>query len=80
MVIAARLWRKMLFFCLSIQSMNAFLDAGSNLCYTQINVEQDHHFAGDGRCAFHSSSRSYRAIMHPFQRTRAKNLSTWVLR
>jgi hypothetical protein len=60
--------------------MNAFLDARSNLCYTQIDVGQDYHFAGDGRCAFHGSGGSYRAIMHPLQRARAKSLSTRVLR
>jgi len=60
--------------------LNAFLDARSNLCYTQINVEQDHHFARDGRCPFHGSGGSYRAIMHPLQRTGAKSLSTRVLR
>jgi hypothetical protein len=60
--------------------LNAFLDARSNSCYTEINVEQDHHFAGDGRCAFHSSGGSYRAIMHPLERARAKSLSTRVLR
>ena len=64
----------------SANSMNAFLDARSNLCYTHINVEQEHHFAGDGRCAFHGSGGSYRAIMHALQRARAKNLSTRVLR
>ncbi len=56
--------------------MNAFLDARSNLCYTQINVEQDHHFGGDGRCAFGSSGGFHRAIMHPHQRVGAKSLSS----
>jgi hypothetical protein len=61
-------------------AMNGCLDARSNLCYTHINVEQDHHFAGDDRCAFHGSGGSYRAIMHALQRARAKNLSTRMLR
>jgi hypothetical protein len=60
--------------------LNAFLDARSNLCYTHINVEQDHHFAGDGRCAFHGSGGPYRAIMHPLQFTGAKSLSVKLLR
>jgi len=60
--------------------LNAFLDARSNLCYTQINVEQDHHFDRNGGRAFHGSGGSYRAIMHPLQRARAKSLSTRVLR
>ncbi len=54
--------------------MNASLDARSNLCYTQINVEQDHHFVGDGRCAFHRSGSCQRAIVHPLQRAGAKSL------
>ncbi len=64
----------------SRKALNGCLDARSNLCYTHINVEQDHHFAGDGRCAFHGSGGSYRAIMHALQRARAKSLSTRVLR
>jgi len=60
--------------------MNSCLDARSNLCYTHINVEQDHHFAGGGRCAFHGSGGFYRAIMHALQRARAKNVSTRLLR
>ena len=45
--------------------LNAVLDARSNLCYTQVNVEQDHNLDGDGRCAFYSSGGPRRAIMHP---------------
>ena len=50
--------------------MNAFLDSRSNLCYTQINVEQDHHFVGDGLRAFYGSGGSRLAIMHPLQRAK----------
>jgi hypothetical protein len=64
----------------SRKALNAFLDALSNLCYTQINVEQDHHFAGDGRCAFHGSGGSYRAIMHALQRARATSVQAGLLR
>ena len=60
--------------------MNAFLDARSNLCYTQVDVEQDHNFDGDGRRAFCGSGGSRRAIMHPFQRAKSKSLSTKLLR
>jgi len=59
--------------------MNAFLDARSNLCYTQVNAEQDHNFHGDGRRAFHGSGGSCRAIMHPFQRAKSKSLSLKLL-
>jgi hypothetical protein len=48
--------------------MNAFLDAGSNLCYTQVNVEQDHHFGRDGYRTDYSSGKSHDAIMHSLQR------------
>jgi len=60
--------------------LNAFLDAGSNLCYTQINVEQDHNFDGDGYRAFYGSGKPHRAIMHPLQRAKSKSLSTQLLR
>jgi hypothetical protein len=50
------------------------------LCYTQINVEQDHNFDGDGCRAFHGSGGSRRAIMHPLQRAKSKSLSTKLLR
>ena len=60
--------------------MNAFLDARSNLCYTQVNVEQDHTFAGDGCRAGYSSGRFHSAIMHPHQPVGAKSLSRSVLR
>ncbi len=60
--------------------MNAFLDARSNLWYTQINVEQDHNFDGDGCRAFHGSGGSRRAIVHPPQRAKSKSLSVKLLR
>jgi hypothetical protein len=60
--------------------MNAFLDARSNLCYTQINVEQDHNFDGNGRRAFHGSGGSRRPIVHPLQRAKSKSLSVKLLR
>ncbi len=50
--------------------MNDVLDARSNLCYTQVNAEQDHDFDGDGRRAFCGSGRFRRAIMPPFQHTK----------
>jgi len=60
--------------------MNAFLDARSNLCYTQTNVEQDHTFDGDGRRAFYGSGWSRRAIVYPLERAKSKSLSTKLLR
>jgi len=60
--------------------MNAFLDARSNLCYTQINVEQDHNLSGDGCRAFYGSGGLRRAIVHPCQRAKSKGLSTKLLR
>ena len=60
--------------------MNAFLDARSNLCYTQINVEQDHSFDDHGRRAFHWSGESCRAIVHPLHRAKSKSLSVRLLR
>jgi len=50
------------------------------LCYTQVNVEQDYHFAGDGCRAFHGSGGSCRAIVHPVQRAKSKSLSVKLLR
>jgi hypothetical protein len=60
--------------------LNAFLDARSNLCYTQINVEQDHNFDGDGCRALYGSGGSYHAIVHPPQRAGANSVSARVLR
>ena len=60
--------------------LNAVLDARSNLCYTQVNVEQDHSLSGDGYRAFYSSGEPRRAIMHPHQRAKSKGLSTKLLR
>ena len=60
--------------------MNAFLDARSKLCYTEINVEQDDNFDGDGHRAFHGSGRSCREIMHLHQRAKSKSLSAKLLR
>ncbi len=60
--------------------MNAFLDAGSNLCYTQVNGEQAHSFDGDGRCAFYGSGGSRRAIVYPLERAKSKSLSVKLLR
>jgi len=60
--------------------MNALLDARSNLCYTQINVEQDHNFDGDGYRAFYGSGGSCREIMHLHQRAKSKSLSARFLR
>jgi hypothetical protein len=50
------------------------------LCYTQIDVEQDDNFNGDGRRVFHGSDGSRRAIMHPLQRAKSKSLSVKLLR
>jgi hypothetical protein len=60
--------------------MNAFLDARSNLWYTQINVEQDHSFDGDGYRAFYGSGGSCCEIVHPHQRAKSKSLSIELLR
>jgi len=60
--------------------MNAFLDARSNLWYTQINVEQDHNFDGNGCRAFYGSGGPRRAIVHPHQRAKSKSLSAKLLR
>ncbi len=60
--------------------MNALLDARSNLCYTQINAEQDHNLSGDGCRAFYSSGGSRRAIVHLLQRAKSKGLSAKLLR
>jgi hypothetical protein len=60
--------------------LNALLDARSNLCYTQINVEQDHNLDGDGYRASYGSGGSRRAIMHPPQRAKSNSLSTKLLR
>jgi hypothetical protein len=50
------------------------------LCYTQINVEQDHNFDGNGRRAFYGSGGSRRAIVHPLKRAKSKSLSGKLLR
>ena len=64
----------------STSSMNAFLDARSNLCYTKFNVDQDHAFDGDSYRAFYGSGGSCREIVHPCQRAKSKGLSTKLLR
>jgi hypothetical protein len=64
----------------SNKGFNAFLDARSNVCYTEINVEQDHDFGGDGCRAPHGPGGFHRAIMHPSQRGKSKSLSSRVLR
>ncbi|MGA7274684.1 MAG: hypothetical protein WBX14_07550 [Candidatus Udaeobacter sp.] len=61
-------------------AMNGSLDARSNLCYTQINVEQDYSFDRNGGRAFHESASSQCAIVHLLQRAGAKGLSPEVLR
>ena len=60
--------------------LNAFLDARSNLCYTESNVEQDDNFDGNGRRAFHGSGGRCREIVHPLQRAKSKSLSVKLLR
>ncbi len=60
--------------------MNAFLDSRSNLCYTQVNVEQDHSVDGDGCGAFHGAGESRREVVHPFQCAKSKSLSVKLLR
>jgi hypothetical protein len=50
------------------------------LCYTQISVEQDHNFAGDGCRGLYGSGWFRAAILHPFDSAGAKSLSTRVLR
>ncbi|PYJ91102.1 MAG: hypothetical protein DME62_15885, partial [Verrucomicrobia bacterium] len=64
----------------SSKALNAFLDARSNLCYTQVNAEQDYNFDGDGRRAFHGSGGPCCAIMHLLQRAKSKSLSVRLLR
>jgi hypothetical protein len=64
----------------SRKTLNAFLDGRSNLCYTQINVEQDHNLDSDGRRAFHGSGGCRREVVHPVQRAKSKSLSTKLLR
>jgi|SRR5882724_1285351 len=63
-----------------LKALNALLDVRSNLCYTQINVEQDHNFDGDSYRAFYGSGGSCREIVHPHQRAKSKGLSTKLLR
>ncbi|HEU5247195.1 MAG TPA: hypothetical protein VFU09_08915 [Candidatus Udaeobacter sp.] len=60
--------------------MNAVLDAPSNLCYTESNVEQGHNFDGDGCRALFGAGGSRRGIMHSLQRAKSKSLSVTVLR
>jgi hypothetical protein len=60
--------------------MNAFLDSRSNLCYTQVNVEQDHNLDGDGCRALYGSGGCRREIVHPHQRAKSKGLSIKLLR
>jgi hypothetical protein len=62
------------------RALNAFLDARSNLCYTESNVEQDHNFDGNGRRAFHGSGERCRAIVHPLQHAKSKSLPGKLLR
>jgi hypothetical protein len=50
------------------------------LCYTQINVEQDHNLDGDGCRAFHGAGGCRREVVHPHQRANSKSLSTKLLR
>ena len=64
----------------SRKALNGCLDARSNLCYTQVNAQQDHSFDGDGRRRLYGSDRSRHAIVHPFQRAKSKGLSLKLLR
>jgi hypothetical protein len=61
-------------------TLNAFLDARSNACYTQGNVRQDHNIDSDDRWAFRGSSGFRRAVVHSGQRAKSKSLSTKLLR
>jgi hypothetical protein len=58
----------------SRKALNAFLDAWSNLCYTQIDVEQDHNFGRDGCRALYESGGSRAAIMHSLQCTGSRRM------
>jgi hypothetical protein len=60
--------------------MNTFLDARSNLCYTQVDVEQDHNFDGDGRRAFYGSGGSRLAVMHSFECGEREGMQAKLLR
>ena len=51
----------------SRKALNAFLDARSNLCYKELNVEQDHNFGRDGCRALYESGGSRTAIVHSLQ-------------
>jgi len=63
-----------------MRALNAFLDARSNLCYTDDNVEQDYHFDSDGHRAGYSTGKSYRAIVHPLQRASTTSVQAGLLR
>jgi hypothetical protein len=61
-------------------AVNAFLDARSNACYKDSNVEQDHHFGRNDRGADHSSDESHGAIVHYLQRASTTSMQTGLLR
>ena len=56
-----------------------FFDWQSNLCYTNLDAEQDHDFSGDGCRAGSGSDGLRRAIVHPGQRVKSESLSATVL-
>ena len=60
--------------------MNAFLDARSNACYKDSNVEQDHHFGRDECRADDSSGKSHGAIVHYLQRASTTSVQAGMLR
>ena len=60
--------------------LNALLDARSNLCYTNGNVEQDHHVDLDGCRADYSSGKFHGAIVHYLQRADTTSVQAGLLR
>ena len=60
--------------------MNAFLDARSNACYKESNVEQDHHFGRDDCRAGYGAGKFRLAIMHPLQRASTTSVQAGLLR
>ena len=60
-------------------ALNAFLDVRSNLCYTQVDAQQDYDFSGDGCHAGRSAASILHPIVHPRERGKSKGLSTAML-
>jgi hypothetical protein len=63
-----------------MRALNAFLDALSNACYKERNVEQDRSSDSDGHRAGYSAGKSHGAILHYLQRARATGVQAGLLR